>query len=503
MSTVEQQLRDRFSPFNVPELQKVAASSVGANKCTAIAKLAEGSFNKTFKLTMDNSMTVIARIPHPIAGPHQYTTASEVATMEYARSVLKVPTPQVFAWNAHRNNPVGSEFIIMEEAPGVKLEDIWSDLDLEKKVAIMKDLVALEKKMLSVSSNRYGSLYYASENIPGAVAAEVVGDVPTEVRHTVMHRFAIGPVAERDFWNKERATMGIDRGPWSQPREFVVSLARRELEWIQRYAVPTPEDDPLVASASQNTPSCHIALLQKYLKVAPFLLPDDFFVVAPHIWHTDLHAGNIFVDKGKISSVIDWQGIWAAPLILRARHPRLVDYNGEIILKPPANFKNLEPDEKTTLRQQMSSSIILYLYEKQISNESPLLSKVLRFSHGRTRCEPIQFVGDTWDDDIIPLRESLIRVEKCWNEFGTDAPCPIHFTESELRTHAEESQGWNDVQEFWDSVASIMNRDGWTPNDLYDDAVALFTELRELGLKSRVGKERENFKEQTQWVEKT
>ena len=94
-----------------------------------------------------------------------------------------------------------------------------------------------------------------------------------------------------------------------------------------------------MSSASQNSPSCHIKLLQKYLKVAPFLLPGDPVVVAPYIWHTDLHAGNIYVDKGKASSVVDWEGIWAAPLILRARHPRLVDYDGDIISKPPANFR--------------------------------------------------------------------------------------------------------------------------------------------------------------------
>lgn len=32
---------------------------------------------------MDNGKNVIARIPHPIAGPEYYTTASEVATMEF------------------------------------------------------------------------------------------------------------------------------------------------------------------------------------------------------------------------------------------------------------------------------------------------------------------------------------------------------------------------------------------------------------------------------------
>lgn len=85
----DQELRDRFTPFNVPELQRVAANSVGAQRCVAMTKLAEGSDNKTFKLVMDNGTTAIARIPHPIAGPKYYTTASEVATMDLVRGLYR------------------------------------------------------------------------------------------------------------------------------------------------------------------------------------------------------------------------------------------------------------------------------------------------------------------------------------------------------------------------------------------------------------------------------
>jgi hypothetical protein len=88
-----------------------------------------------------------------------------------------------------------------------------------------------------------------------------------------------------------------------------------------------------------------------------------------------------------------------------------------------------------------------------------------------------------------------------WNELGFDFPCPIHFTEDELRSHVKDAEGWNDVQNFWNSVEGVVTRDGWTPNGLYDAAVALFSELREVGLKTMVGKDREDFKAQTQWVE--
>ena len=79
----DQQLEERFRVFNVPELQRVAAESVGAATCTEMTKLGEGGFNKVFLLKLDNGSTVIARIPNPNAGPPVYTTASEVATMEF------------------------------------------------------------------------------------------------------------------------------------------------------------------------------------------------------------------------------------------------------------------------------------------------------------------------------------------------------------------------------------------------------------------------------------
>jgi hypothetical protein len=90
-----------------------------------------------------------------------------------------------------------------------------------------------------------------------------------------------------------------------------------------------------------------------------------------------------------------------------------------------------------------------------------------------------------------------------WNKLGINIPCPIHFTEDELRSHSKDSEGWNEVQEFWDSVEGIVTRDGWTPSDKYEEALALFSELRETGLRVMIGKDKEYFEEQTRWADKT
>jgi hypothetical protein len=120
-------------------------------------------------------------------------------------------------------------------------------------------------------------------------------------------------------------------------------------------------------------------------------------------------------DSCNISSIIDWQGIWVGPLMLEARHPKLVDYDGEIILKHPNNFDELEPDKRNEMEKQIASSIIIYLYEKEIAVQNPRLHKVFHLKSGRRRTEPILFAGDTWDNDILPLRETLIRIAR-WVE---------------------------------------------------------------------------------------
>ena len=86
----EQQLRGRYRVFHPVALQRVAAESTGSNRCClSMQKLAEGGYNKVFRLVMDDGKAVIARIPNPNAGPRFYTTASEVATMEFVSG----PTP--------------------------------------------------------------------------------------------------------------------------------------------------------------------------------------------------------------------------------------------------------------------------------------------------------------------------------------------------------------------------------------------------------------------------
>jgi hypothetical protein len=71
-----------------------------------------------------------------------------------ARTILDVPIPKVLAWCIKADNAVGAEYILMEEALGTPLPELWDQLELNDKVKIMDDIINLEKKMLSVSFNQ-------------------------------------------------------------------------------------------------------------------------------------------------------------------------------------------------------------------------------------------------------------------------------------------------------------------------------------------------------------
>lgn len=79
----EERLRERYRRFDISALKEIAVAVSGANRCVSMCKLAEGGFNKVFRLTMDNESSLIARIPNKTSETASRSLASEVATMDF------------------------------------------------------------------------------------------------------------------------------------------------------------------------------------------------------------------------------------------------------------------------------------------------------------------------------------------------------------------------------------------------------------------------------------
>ncbi|KAK6826510.1 hypothetical protein RU639_005390 [Aspergillus parasiticus] len=107
---------------------------------------------------------VFAQVPNPNDGHPYFTTASEVASMQFVRDVLHIPAPKVFAWCSNASeSPVGTEYLIMEKVPGVKLSHFWDDMHAKKKSQIVTQLVMFDKALASNPFPEYGSLYCAED----------------------------------------------------------------------------------------------------------------------------------------------------------------------------------------------------------------------------------------------------------------------------------------------------------------------------------------------------
>ena len=101
------------------------------------------------------------------------------------------------------NNPVGSEYIFMEDVVGKQLAREWDNLFANAELTVMREFVATEVKLLSVSfshyaltyfiqragrcwrdaSFSYGSIYFANDAVEGAVPAEITSaNIPQELK---------------------------------------------------------------------------------------------------------------------------------------------------------------------------------------------------------------------------------------------------------------------------------------------------------------------------------
>ncbi|KAG5956106.1 hypothetical protein E4U58_006754 [Claviceps cyperi] len=156
----------RRREFNVGEL--------AADRCLRIKKYPDGMYNRTLLLCMDNGKEIVAKIPNPNAGQSHFTTASEVATMKFAREVLNTPLPEVYDWCSRaQGTPVGAEFILMEKSDGAELEEVWPEMTIQDRYQVAKAVASYRKSWVSVSFEQFGSLYFAEdlngESIPALV----------------------------------------------------------------------------------------------------------------------------------------------------------------------------------------------------------------------------------------------------------------------------------------------------------------------------------------------
>ncbi|KZF21497.1 hypothetical protein L228DRAFT_261664 [Xylona heveae TC161] len=487
------QLAERYVKFDVDALKRIASDALGS-PCKELTKFREGYSNKVFLLRMQNGEEVLAKIPHPIAGPAEYIVASETATLDFV-------LPRVFKSStghqvASSPNPVGAEYMLMEKVKGRQLADVWPEMPEYERFHLVENIVEIQKKLMAAKLSKYGSIYYRDAHPTGMLTDNCSTLSIPDATTKNTSRFIIGPVAANCFWENGKRDLDIDRGPWNTAEEYFAAVAKREITWIKQIGRHQPQSPTLLTETSLCSPDIHVQLLELYLTLLPYILPPVEEVTSAVLWHEELYFDHIFVDetdRTKITGIIDWQGIYAAPLFMQAGFPAIAystePYEwGTIMPQLPDDYETLSEADKETAKDRLRVQRLKKFYEMaclQLGN--PLAYKAMR-SRFLCSVDPsiliLHLAGRIWQDGPVPFQELLLQIYEKWDGIclsrGLDVACPVTFTEEGISEARKVADKWGDARVDFQSLRDlVLGADGGVSHEDYDEAMAQFNLYRE------------------------
>ena len=202
------------------------------------------------------------------------------------------------AYDATIGNQVESEYIIQHRIPGVSLEGIYHDLEMNEKAHILGQVIDLLAEMENIQFPATGQLA-AAGCLPDALimdrgstssnASVAIGSFPTRLVHPPQTGYQ-PTTLEGAFANQFRF--------WDAERETPVGEV-----WV-----------PMFARLSEITTEMKGLGFFEECSVAPNVL---------HHW--DFEARNIMVEGGnglyKVTGLLDWGSVLSVPLVLARKPP--------------------------------------------------------------------------------------------------------------------------------------------------------------------------------------
>jgi hypothetical protein len=536
---------ERHRRFNIPEFKRLAAASISRNATDVshFEKLAEGSFNRTFLITMRDGFQFVGRIPFPVTEPKQLVVASEVATMRFLRS-RGLPVPEVYGYSSTAENEAGTEYVFMELVRGTNLGDVWFDLSGKDRMTVIGRLVELESRLFALPFPASGSMYY-TKDLPETFRK--INISTPEISNN--GRFCVGPETRLGMWHAARFGVRAGRGPctykpfhlrvsniycanaysstinlrYKDPDSAVVLAAgaKKEMAYLREFGKPLHPFQRLRRETylyQKQSPSEHLENLEKYLQIVPHLVPSgNEFLLRPTLRHPDLQPNNIFIsDNLEITGIIDWQHSTILPLFLQCGIPNSFQNYGDSVsdsLEPfslPDEFETLSENKQYEQIMLLRRRQLHYSYVVETEKSNPTHYKALAHDFSILRRKIFDHANSPWEGDNVTLKADLIHLTKNWSSFvksnsqpneDTVLSCPITFTQDEidecLRLNAEHNEADEQLQACRDAIG--VGPEGWVPVDQYDEIKERARRLKAAAIEASESKEeREKFCEH--WV---
>jgi hypothetical protein len=240
--------------------------------------------------------------------------------------------------------------------------------------------------------------------------------------------------------------------------DYATAIGKNEMQWAKEHAQPRMNYQR--SSDEPETAGDYISLLQRYTKLAPFLVPpsgDSERTIT--LSHPDLHLDNIFIDPrtNQITSIIDWQHASASPVFLQRPFPQM-----------------LELSQNPQAERQVIEKQLLEFYFEEMKSMDPFRWKVLSEPFQAIRTDPISLVPCCWDlEDLFSLRNAMIAVVARLDDLNDgETGCLIEFPAKELDQHQSELELIEGVSMILHQLhdSGLISLGGMVPPGQYEDA---------------------------------
>ena len=282
-----------------------------------------------------------------------------------------------------------------------------------------------------------------------------------------------------------------------RPEEVMTAVAERELQWLENFGEPRSPRIWGYRDIHDNQkmdPKVQMSSLKDYLKLAPYILPDDQTLSRPTIRHPDLSPNNIFVSHtGEITSIIDWQHATVMPLFLQSKMPKHFenygDEDSEKYRRPelPKNFETLTAKEKEIESDRYRRRQLHYIYLGATRCYNYSHWRGLAFDKFALRNQLYEAAGSPWEGDNTTLRARLMRTTAAWSALASGKSieqCPVSYAEEDVKQCMDLEAKEKKV----DDAMVIMRKffgctaDGHVSHEDYEDAKAKIAMLKKTAM---------------------
>ena len=402
----------------------------------------------------------------------------------------------------------------MEKLSGVPLGAVWSGMEIQDPLAVVKAIARYQKSWTSCSFHRFGSLYYAKDI---EIDEHTQNPLYTDCHGNAVKssEFTVGPSTGRDFSDHGRMKIEFDRGPCKtnlrlEPtfcqlmlssgqnlEGYALALGRREFTCVQSLPrLPISSATLFGPGTYQPTRQKKLKALQWYLDICKYLLPSDGSIQSPCLWHGDLHADNIFVNPDnptEIVGIIDWQSTELTPLFMRARQPHFLDYDGPPMIgleRPslPHNLAELDTAAQTEANKLYLNQALSALYKAPVHLQIPRPYRAMTFRE-TSSFDLLLLAPHLLVDGEATYLAQVVELEKTWSQLPgvstleTLPSFPINISSeerAEIQADAEgANKGMQTLQGSQDSLRELFPANRMIPNDQYDEARDALRQMKE------------------------